>query len=317
MLGPALAAAHRDRLAAAPAVGGWGALRLAGELVKRARPDARVWLSDPTWLNHDPLFAGCDLTRVVYPYYNADASRLERAAMFEHLGRAAAGDVVVLHGCCHNPTGEDLTAADWSELADIFSATGAVPLIDIAYHGFAEDLETDLAGARDLISQLGQAIVCYSFSKNMGVYRDRVGAVAVLCESASAARRVSSHLVDIARRLYFMPPSYGEALAHLILTDPSLFADWSNELADMRERLNGLRRLCADALADRLKTQAFSYLQAQRGMFSLLPFTEAQAERLRSRHSIHTALAGRINFCGLAEAAMPRFADALADVLQR
>lgn len=315
MFGAQFADSESARLATVPAVGGWGALRLAGELIQRARPNATVWLSDPTWLNHAPLFESCGLKIAVYPYYSAAGRELERDAMMRRLGQVSMGDVVVLHGCCHNPTGEDLTPHDWEAIATMLKDRDATPLIDIAYHGFAGDLDTDLSGARRLAEQMSEAIVCYSFSKNMGLYRDRVGAVSMLCESQQAAFTARAHLIDIARRHYFMPPTFGEALAFLTLSTPKLYEAWSDELLRMRERVDLIRNMCADAFRLRINDDSFEYLRRQRGMFSLLPIDERQDKILRETHSVHTALAGRINFCGLSEERVDDFVTAVADVL--
>ncbi|MEM9301509.1 MAG: aromatic amino acid transaminase [Pseudomonadota bacterium] len=314
LLGDALEEKIGDRIRVVPTPGGCGALRLAGETLKRANPNMTLWISDPTWANHVPTFTAAGLTMKSYPYYQRGGNAVESDAMHTALEAAQPGDAVLLHGCCHNPAGEDLATEDWAFIAGL-SRRNIVPLIDIAYHGLGDGLDPDLVGVRRVLAAAPEALVCYSFSKNMGLYRDRVGFLAMLGADAEAAQAIQTHVLDCARRNYSMPPTYGEALAFFTLTDDSLRAEWQEELDAMRERVQKLRNAAADALARRFGDDRFGYIRHQKGMFSLLLLSPEQVAALRERHSIYTAPDGRINICGLSVEHADHIANCIADVV--
>ncbi len=314
ILGDGEAAGLAPRAVATPTPGGCGALRLAGELLKAGRPDATIWASDPTWANHQPIFGACGFRLKPYPYFDPDDG-LKADAMLEALRTAAPGDVVLLHGCCHNPTGEDLTPEAWAAVTDLIVERNLLPVIDVAYHGLGRGMDEDLAGMRALIARAPEAIVTYSFSKNMGLYRDRVGAILYVGETEAAAKAVDTHILAAARRSWSMPPTYGEALAYLALSDADLRKAWTEELGVMRQRVVGLRTAAANALNARFGNDRFAFLTRQKGMFSMLPLSPEEVAALRDAHAIYAAPDGRINVCGLPEDGMDRFAAAVADVI--
>ncbi len=314
VLGEALAGELGGRIRVTPTPGGCGALRLASEIVKRSDEDAVLWMSDPTWANHAPIFTAAGLTLKTYPYYRRGAPDIEREGMREVLAGAKAGDFLLLHGCCHNPTGADLAAEDWTYVAELAAERGITPLIDVAYHGLGTGLDEDVAGVREVLAAAPEALLCYSFSKNMGLYRDRVGFVAVLGETAEAAGAIHTHILDAARRNYSMPPTYGEALAFFTLDDPGLRAQWLDELNEMRDRVNGLRDAACVAFAERFGDGRFDYIRDQNGMFSMLRLSPEQVLALRERHSVYVAPDGRINVCGLRLDKLEHLANCLADV---
>ncbi len=305
-------AASVERVAAAGTPGGTGALRQALELVRRANPGARVWMSAPTWPNHPALVRAAGLEAVQYRYYDAESGGIDRAGMRADLEGAAPGDVVLLHGCCHNPTGADLTQGDWSDLAVLLDRRGAVPLIDMAYLGFAEGPQADAAGLRLLAAALPEVLIAASGSKSFGLYRERVGCVLAVCADAGIRERAAAMLATINRESYAFPPDHGARVVTTVLADADLHAQWAAELEAMRLRLARLRAALADALRDASGSDRFGCLKAQRGMFSLIGADPAQVERLRAEHGVYLIGDGRINVAGLGEAAIPGVARAIA-----
>lgn len=305
-------AAAVERVAAAGTPGGTGALRQALELVRRANPGARVWMSAPTWPNHPALVRAAGLEAVQYRYYDAESGGIDRAGMRADLEGAAPGDVVLLHGCCHNPTGADLTQGDWSDLAVLLDRRGAVPLIDMAYLGFAEGPQADAAGLRLLAAALPEVLIAASGSKSFGLYRERVGCVLAVCADAGIRERAAAMLATINRESYAFPPDHGARVVTTVLADADLHAQWAAELEAMRLRLARLRAALADALRDASGSDRFGCLKAQRGMFSLIGADPAQVERLRAEHGVYLIGDGRINVAGLGEAAIPGVARAIA-----
>ena len=314
-LGDTLNDAVAPRLAGLQAPGGTGALRLGADLVKAARPDARVWLSNPTWANHNAIFSAVGVTVEHYPYYDRENSELQFDGMLAALSNAKAGDVVLIHGCCHNPTGADLDASHADALIALFEKTGATPFIDAAYQGFGLGLEEDATLARRLIEALPEAVVTYSCSKNFGLYRERTGAVGVFCQSEANAAAVQTQLAFIARRNYSMPPSHGAGLATVVLEDPALKAQWRDELAAMTGRVNDLRASLSKSLAEAFSdNNRFSFIEGQRGMFTMLPLSPEEVAAAREKHSVYMAGDGRINVAGLTEDVIPAVAAAIRDV---
>ena len=317
MLDLVLGDAHRpERTASSQAAGGSGALRLGAELVRRAAPDATVWVSTPTWANHIPLISSTGLRMDKYPYYNRETLGVDFADMLEHLDRKAkAGDVVLLHGCCHNPTGADLSPEQWDELVPFLKDRGLLPFVDLAYSGLGNGLEADTYGLRKVFSECNEALVSVSCSKNFGLYKERVGLIAALCRNADEAKVAQSQFGAIQRTLISMPPDHGAQVVERILGNGDLKRLWMDELDQMRERMLGLRQLLSEALDVQGGEHIARAVVAQTGMFSMLPVTPEQAEALRRDHAIYMTNSGRINVAGANASNIPHVANALLDVL--
>jgi aspartate aminotransferase len=310
---PALAG---GRIATVQTPGGSGGLSVAGHLLARAKPNARVYLSDPTWPNHLPLLKLAGLTLETYPYYDYASHRVDFDAMLAKLDGANAGDLVLIHGCCHNPCGADLSREQWESLAQLCERRGLVPFIDIAYQGLAEGLDEDAFGVRLMASRLPEVVVVSSCSKNLGLYRERVGAASFVSPTADSAKLVLANASNVARGLYSMPPDHGAAIVSFILHDPKLRSQWVEELDEMRTRLNGLRRLLVQRLAARKTPVDFSFIANERGMFSFLGITKEQVIRLREEFHIYMVESSRVNIAGVNHANVDRSADAIAAVLK-
>ncbi len=312
VLGSASPLAREGRVRIVQAPGGCGALRVGAELIRAAAPTATVHVSDPTWGNHTPLLGGCGLKLAKYPYYDAAAHELEFAAMLEHLDRAPAGDVVLLHACCHNPTGADLTLQQWREVADLLERRRLLPLLDLAYQGFGEGLEPDVAGIRLVVERVPEALIAVSFSKNLGLYRERLGALIAIGANAQEAETMRSQVLQIARGIYSMPPDHGAAIAAHIFGDPVLRDEWILELMAMRQRIVDMRALLARHLRERTGTRDFDFLESQRGMFSLLGCSGEAVARLRDRNHIYLLGDSRMNLAGILPGNVAYVADAIA-----
>ncbi len=299
------------------APGGCGALRVGAELIRAASPTATVHVSDPTWGNHIPLLGSSGLKLERYPYYVAGTHELEFPAMLERLERAQQGDVVLVHACCHNPTGADLDAAQWEALAVLLERRRLIPFLDLAYQGFGDSLESDAAGVRLIAARVPEALIAISFSKNLGLYRERVGALTVLSENAERADAVRSHVLQIARSIYSMPPDHGAAIAARVLGDESLRRDWIGELEAMRTRITAMRVLLAEQLRKSTGGNAFDFIRAQRGMFSLLGVSAAAVQTLRERHHIYMLGDSRMNLAGIMPHNAVYVAAAVAETLAR
>jgi aromatic-amino-acid transaminase len=289
--------------------GGTGALRLAAELIAAAKPRAKVWLGTPTWPNHAPVFSAAGLTLATYRYFDQAAQVIRFDETMDALGQADAGDVVLLHGCCHNPTGANLTALQWSEVARVVGERGLVPLVDLAYQGLGGGLDQDAAGLRQVLEAAGDVIVAYSCDKNFGLYRDRVGALYVRARQKTRAELIHSNMLALARANWSMPPDHGAAVVRTILEDAQLTADWRAELSSMRERIAAVRRALAEGDSNRLAPIA-----QQQGMFSLLPLSAEQVGLLRKDHAVYMAGSGRANLAGLSLKTVPKFVEALKAV---
>jgi aspartate aminotransferase len=292
--------ARRDRRArTVQAPGGCGALRLGAELIRAAAPSVTVHVSDPTWGNHTPLLGSSGLRLERYPYYDSAASRLRFDSMIERLDRAAPGDVVLLHACCHNPSGADLDAAQWQTVAGLLKRRRLVPFLDLAYQGFAVDLDADAAGVRLVVETVPESLVAISYSKNLGLYRERVGALILIGENETRADAMLSHVLQIARGIYSMPPDHGAAIAAHIFANPALKKEWIGELAVMRTRINEMRALLAAELRRATGTGAFDFIRTQHGMFSLLGVPPQVVDRLRDGHHIYMTQDSRMNLAGI------------------
>ncbi|OQM74408.1 aromatic amino acid transaminase [Manganibacter manganicus] len=307
--------ADAGRIRAIQAPGGSGALRLCADLAKRSTPNATVWLSDPTWPNHGQIIRGAGLGTAEYPYFDVQSGSIRFDAMLEALRHANAGDVVLLHGCCHNPTGANLNIDQWRVIADRIVAQNLVPFVDIAYQGFGDGLEADAAGLRVLAQKVPEMIVAASCSKNFAVYRDRVGAALVMAQTSDRAELAVGQMASAARTLYSMPPDHGAAAVRMVLADPALRANWQDELEAMRQRILALRVRFADALRRQSNSDRFDFVARHRGMFSRLGLSETQVERLRAEHGIYMVGDSRINVAGLPEDRMDWLAKAIVSVL--
>lgn len=308
---PALLA-NRVRTAQAP--GGTGALRVAAEFIKRCNKDATVWVTTPTWANHISLFEAAGLTVKEYPYYDYENKDLLFDDMINTLKQVPKGDVVLFHACCHNPSGMDLNAEQWSTVADLAVEVGFTPLVDIAYQGFGSSLEEDAAGLRKLAAAVDELIICSSCSKNFGLYRERIGACSIIAKDAATADISNSVLLSVVRSIYSMPPAHGADIVSMILGSTELTQMWHDELDEMRNRINGLRTLIKESLAAKGIEQDFSFIDRQNGMFSFLGINKEQIERLQKEYSIYIVGSSRVNVAGISDANIDYFANAVADV---
>jgi aspartate aminotransferase len=297
------------------APGGSGALRIGAEMINRAVPGATLWVSTPTWGNHIPLLGSAGLNIKEYPYYDAENHGLRFEAMLDTLKQATKNDTVLLHGCCHNPAGVDLSEDQWDRIAELAQQQGFLPFIDTAYHGLGKGLAEDAYGIRKMAESLDEMVVVYSCSKNFGLYRDRIGATIVLGKNKEVAEACSSNLTNIARQIYSMPPAYGGAIVKTILKNPELYKSWETELDAMRERINGLRILFSDALAEKGASADFSFIKNQYGMFSFLGISKEQIQRLRDEYSIYLVGSSRINVAGISAKNIDYLTDAIVSVL--
>ncbi|MDQ2077605.1 amino acid aminotransferase [Marinimicrobium sp. ABcell2] len=315
LLGAGHSALRADRVRSIQTPGGCGALRVAAELITRARPKARVWVSTPSWANHVPLLGGAGLTLEEYPYYDYESHSLDFESMLSVLTRVPAGDVVLFHASCHNPSGADLSPEQWRQLTDLALERNFVPLIDSAYQGLGEGLEEDAFGPRLMAERLPEVIVASSFSKNFGLYRERAGALTLVSANTEQALACHSQLLSVTRGLYSMPPAHGSAIVDIILHSPELTRLWSDELAQMRARIQGLRQALVATLANHLPERDFSFIARERGMFSFLGLSEAQVARLRTDYSIYMTANSRINVAGLSDDKMDYVGRAIAQAV--
>ena len=297
--------------------GGCGALRLGSELVRRAAPDASVYVSTPTWANHVPLLTGSGLKLERYPYYDAATGGVDFAGMCSALTALTPGAVVLLHASCHNPTGADLAPAQWRELLELVKERRLVPFLDMAYQGLGTGLDEDAYPIRLFAAELPELLVAVSCSKNFGLYRERTGALHVVTAEPRAAEAALTQEVRIARTLYSMPPDHGAAIVAEILGSETLRAAWLNELASMRERLTGLRHAVVRRLAELCPQRDFGFITRQHGMFSFLGLTVDEVQRLRSEHHIYMTDDSRMNVAGLRPENLEHFVRSVASVLAR
>jgi aromatic-amino-acid transaminase len=304
VLGSELAAS--DRITGIQTPGGTGALRLGAELIGRAWPDATVWIGTPTWPNHGPIFSAAGLAIRSHRFYDVASATIDFDGMMSDLAGAKADDILLLHGCCHNPTGAWFAPSQWAQIAELCVRKGLIPFVDLAYQGLDNGLEEDAVLSRAVLERVPNAFLAYSCDKNFGLYRDRVGALWVQWESLAEVPLVRGNLLALARSLWSMPPDHGAAVVRTILQSPELTADWTTELTAMRERINGLRRMLASA------HPRLSPIAAQRGIFAMLPITSADVADLREAHGVYMTDNGRINIAGLTTETIPAFVAGLA-----
>ncbi len=302
-----------DRAASVATPGGTGAIRQALELIKLASPAATVWLSNPTWPNHPSIIKYLGMPMAEYRYFDAETRGIDFAGLMADLAGVKAGDAVLLHGCCHNPTGANLNADQWAEVAALLLTKGAIPFVDLAYQGFGDGLEEDAAATRMIASHFPEVLIAASCSKNFGIYRERTG---ILIAIGDATRRAvtQGNLAFLNRQNYSFPPDHGARLVTMILEDDALRADWKAELEEVRLNMLTLRQTLADALRMATNSDRFDFIATHRGMFSRLGLTEAQVNVLRDVHGIYMVGDSRINIAGLNARTVPILAAAIASL---
>jgi len=288
-----------DRLITIQTPGGSGSLRVAAGMIMRASPDAVVWASEPTWANHAPLLGGAGLKLKPYPYYDTENHVIKIDEMLATLSAAPAGDVVLLHACCHNPSGLDPSQDECKAITDVIVERGLVPFIDMAYQGFADNLDDDAFLVRHMAGRVPEMIVATSCSKNFGLYRDRVGTLSFLAIDSDARDIVSSQVNNLVRTIYSVPPDHGAAVVSLILHDDELCKAWMIELDEMRERLQEMKILLSDALAEQVSDYDFSHIARARGMFCFLGISAQQVARLKKEFGVYMVDSSRINVAGI------------------
>ncbi|MGL5108304.1 MAG: amino acid aminotransferase [Vibrio ordalii] len=299
----------------AQAPGGTGALRVAGEFIKRQIGDVKVWISNPTWANHHGVFNAAGLETTQYSYYNAETKDKDFAAMLTDLEQAQSGDIVLLHGCCHNPTGIDPTDKEWETLAKLVADKGLLPLFDFAYQGFAKGVEEDAQGLRTFAKYNKEILVASSFSKNFGLYNERVGAFTIVAGSTDVAETTFSQIKAIIRSIYSNPPAHGAAVVTYILNNAELRAEWENEVTEMRERIQEMRELFVATLKAEGVKADFSFIERQNGMFSFSGLNKEQVARLKDELAIYIVGSGRISVAGMTKSNMGPLCKGIAAVL--
>lgn len=304
------------RIKTLQAPGGSGALRVGAEVVKRARPEAKLWVGVPTWPNHIPLLGGAGFEIEEYPYYDMQKREINTELMMETLRKVPAGDLVLLHGCCHNPTGADLTNAQWDEIAEIALDRGFIPFIDTAYQGLGDGLEEDAYGMRTMAAKLPEVIIASSCSKNFGLYRERTGSITFITKTPEQATIVAAQAMSVARQLYSMPPAHGALLVSLILGDEELCSDWKAELEEVRLRIKSMRTLLADSIQDNAQGIDFSHIKRQNGMFSFLGVKPEHLVRLREEFGIYIVSSTRINLAGINSSNINYLSESIQEVLK-
>ena len=301
----------QETVAAVATPGGTGAFRQALELVKLANPSTKIWISSPTWPNHPSIINYVGINIAEYRYFNNDTRAIDFEGMIEDLGNIRSGDVVLLHACCHNPTGANLTQAQWSEVITLMQQNGAIPLIDIAYQGFGDGLEEDAAGLRMVASEMPETLIGASCSKNFGIYRERTGILMAVSQDKSLRTTTQTNLEFLNRQNYSFPPDHGARLVSLIMNDDTLRADWKAEIENVRLGMLKLREQLARELRQRSGSDRFGFLAEHRGMFSRLGATPEQVESLRRDYGIYMVGDSRLNIAGLNAKTVPILAEAV------
>ena len=304
-----------DRAVTAHTPGGTGALRVASDFLHTLYPEKQIWVSNPTWANHNAIFMAAGLTVQPYPYYDYENTCLDFDGMLTTLKIVPEGDIVLLHGCCHNPSGMDPDLDQWKAIAEVVYERNLLPMFDFAYQGFGDGLEEDAAGLRHFCQPGKELLICSSFSKNFGLYNERCGAFTIVGADADGAQKAYSHMKIAIRTNYSNPPSHGAAVAEAILTTPELRQQWEDELAAMRSRIAEMRQSFVDTLARLGVEQDFSFITRQKGMFSFSSLTKDQVNQLREEFAIYIVGSGRINVAGMTPSNMDRLCTAIKAVL--
>jgi aspartate aminotransferase/aromatic-amino-acid transaminase len=315
LFGPDHEVITSGRLAVAQTPGGTGGLRVGGDFLKKFRPDATLWVSSPTWANHKGVFSSAGFEVREYSYYDPETNQLDFDRMCRDLKDIPAGDIVVLHVCCHNPTGVDPSVEQWRQIADLAGSAGWFPFFDFAYQGFGTSVEADRAPLQLFTEQGREFLVAASCSKNFGLYNERTGSLSLVAESKTAAQAAFSHVKTTIRTNYSNPSRHGGAIVETILSDPALCQEWRGELDAMRERIHAVRTSFVEGLEARGVSQDFSFIREQKGMFSFSGLTPDQVTALREDHSIYIVGSGRINVAGITSSNLDRLCDAITGVL--
>ncbi|ASM98870.1 amino acid aminotransferase [Vibrio vulnificus] len=306
-----------DRVSAIQTPGASGALRMLGDLMKVAQPDTTVWISNPSYVNHKPVMEAAGLKVRYYRYFSPETKQVDIGQMLDDLATAGPKDVVLLHGCCHNPTGADIDFSAWQAITDLAVKNGFTPFVDIAYQGFGDGLEEDAKGLQFMADRVEEMLITTSCSKNFGLYRERTGAAIVIGKNAKESSNAKGKLLTLARSTYTMPPDHGAALVKTILQNVELTTTWKQELCEMQQRLLNLRQTLCNELRNQHNTSQFDFIESHKGMFTVLGFTPEQMGTLRDEYGIYGVGDGRINIAGLTEAHIPYVADAIVKVSQR
>lgn len=316
-LGSALADQLGDRVQTVMTPGGCGALRMLAELLVQAKPDCTVWVSDPTWGNHFPLLESAGLRLEKYAYYDNATGSVNFQAMLDSLAQIPPGDVVLLHACCHNPTGADITHAQWDQVIALLAERQLVPFIDMAYQGFGQSLDDDAYGIRLAVEKLPEVLVATSCSKNFGLYRERTGSAMVITQSSQKSNAAKSHILSAARKSYSMSPYHGGGIVGLLLSAPDLSSNWQTELASVKDRINGLRLQLAEGLNNAQSVKNFDFVAESHGMFCYLGIDKEDVLYLRSEYGIYLLDSTRINVAGISSNNIDMLIDRIAKTLQR
>ena len=304
-----------DRVRTISTPGGTGALRTAGEFIKACTPGTTIWVSNPTWANHQGVFTAAGLNVKTYPYYDYENNCLDFEGMLAALKQVSKDDAVLLHACCHNPSGMDLSKEQWQQIADVAKQVGFMPVVDMAYQGFGQDLDTDAYGLRLMADTVEQMIICSSCSKNFGLYRERIGACSIIGKNSISADIINSVLLSVVRVNYSMPPAHGAAIVETILNSNELTTQWHGELKEMRDRINGMRQLLVNQLTANGVTRDFSFITKQNGMFSFLGIDKSQVQQLQDDYSIYIVGSSRISLAGISPVNVDYLTKSIAKVL--
>jgi len=295
--------------------GGSGSLRVAAEVINSWKPGANVWVSRPSWPNHIPLIGTAGLTMNEYPYYDDAGHRIRTDEMLGQISKLGSNDVLLLHACCHNPTGADLDLNHWKEITRLAQKNGFIPFVDFAYQGLARGVDADAEGLRYLAAAVPEMLIAYSCSKNFGLYRDRVGALQIVTRNQASTEAVKSHMKSVARRLYSVPPAHGAIIVGMILADATLRQSWSSELDGMCQRINSMRQLFTEQMEKKGSKQDFSFVRSQYGMFSMLGLSVEQVQRLKKEYSVYMVNSSRVNIAGISEDNIDYLTDSVLAVL--
>ncbi|ENM5926003.1 aspartate/tyrosine/aromatic aminotransferase [Vibrio mimicus] len=303
-----------ERTIAIQTPGASGALRMLGDLMKVAQPETTVWITDPSYVNHKPVMEAAGLKVRYYRYFSRDTKMVDAEQMLADLAQAGPKDVVLLHGCCHNPTGADIDFTAWQAITDLAQKNGFIPFVDIAYQGFGDGLEQDAQGLRYMAERMEEMLITTSCSKNFGLYRERTGAAIVIGKNQQNVTNARGKMLTLARSTYTMPPDHGAALVKTVLRDEQLTAIWKQELSEMQQRLLSLRKNLCNELRNQHNTRQFDFIESHRGMFTVLGFSAEQMSRLREEFAIYGVADGRINIAGLTEKDIPYVANSIIQV---
>ncbi|EJB5293194.1 aspartate/tyrosine/aromatic aminotransferase [Vibrio cholerae] len=303
-----------ERTIAIQTPGASGALRMLGDLMRVAQPDTTVWITDPSYVNHKPVMEAAGLKVRYYRYFSRETKMVDTEQMLADLAQAGTKDVVLLHGCCHNPTGADIDFSAWQAITELAQKNGFIPFVDIAYQGFGDGLEQDAQGLRYMAERMEEMLITTSCSKNFGLYRERTGAAIVIGKNQQEVTNARGKMLTLARSTYTMPPDHGAALVKTVLRDEQLTAIWKQELSEMQQRLLTLRKNLCNELRNKHNTRQFDFIESHRGMFTVLGFSAEQMGRLREEFAIYGVADGRINIAGLTEKDIPYVANAIIHV---